>query len=296
MPVSRTSSEPGASAPLGRDVAWQARELRVIGAHRATGYFVELWQYRALIYQMARRDLRLRYAQTLLGLGWPIVQPLLSMLVLTFVFERVAKLTPSSGVPYPVLVLSGLLPWQLFATGLSSVGLSLLLANGLLDRVYFPRLVLPIRALAVALHNALITTVLLLAWMLACGVTPSPRILWLLPALAASALLALGIGCFLAIWNAMYRDFLHLLPFLLQLAMYVSPVGFEARAIPASYAWVAALNPLAAVIELCRYALLPNAPPLDVSACLRSAAMIALCLLAGLVFFRRHEGEVVERL
>jgi lipopolysaccharide transport system permease protein len=272
------------------------RELRVIAAHRADGDFLELWQYRALIYQMARRDLRLRYAQTLLGLGWPIVQPLLSMLVLTFVFERVAHLTPRSGAPYPVLVLSGLLPWQLFATGLSSVGLSVLLANDLIARVYFPRLVLPIRALAVALHNALITAALLLVWMLACGLMPSARIVWLLPALVASALLALGVGCFLSIWNARYRDFLHLLPFLLQLAMYVSPVGFETRAIPASYAWVAALNPLAAVIDTCRYALLPDAPPLDVHACVRSAGMIALCLLAGIAFFRRHQAELVERL
>jgi lipopolysaccharide transport system permease protein len=293
VPVSSTRSAPCPSAPLADE---EAREVRVIGAHRDDGYLRELWQYRALIYQMARRDLRLRHAQTLLGLGWPIVQPLLSMLVLTFVFGRVAKLTPTSAVPYPVLVLSGLLPWQLFATGLTSVGLSLLLANELIDRVYFPRLVLPIRALAVALHNALITCLLLLAVMLAYGVTPSARIVWLLPALLASALLALGLGCFLSIWNAVYRDFLHLLPFLLQLAMYVSPVGFETHAIPPSYAWVSALNPLAAVIDACRYALLPNAPPLDPQACLRSALLIALCLGAGIMFFRRHEGDVVERL
>lgn len=245
---------------------------------------------------MARRDIRLRYAQTLLGVGWPLVQPLLSMLVLTFVFGHVAGLRASGDTPYPVLVLTGLLPWQLFATGLTSVGLSLLLSNGLIDRVYFPRLVLPIRALAVALHNALIGAALLLAIMLAHGLVPTARIVLLPLFLLLSALLALSLGLFLSVWNAVYRDFLHLLPFLLQLALYLSPVGFESRAIPAEYAWVAALNPLAALIDGCRYALLPGEAPLDWAACAQSALVVLAILAAGLAFFRSKEASVVERI
>jgi lipopolysaccharide transport system permease protein len=245
---------------------------------------------------MARRDIRLRYTQTLLGLGWPIIQPLLSMLVLTFVFGRVARLDHASDVPYSLVVLSGLLPWQLFATGLTSVGLSMLISNDLLARVYFPRMVLPIRALAVAVHNAGISTALLIVFMLACGITPGSRILLLIPLLTLTALLALALGMFLSIWNAVYRDFLHLLPFLLQLAMYVSPVGYESSAIPPDYRWVAALNPLAALIEGCRFALLPDPPALDWSALARSVGVVLAVLVAGTAFFRRYEADVVERL
>lgn len=245
---------------------------------------------------MARRDIRLRYAQTLLGLGWPLAQPLLSMLVLTFVFGHVAGLRASSEVPYPVLVLSGLLPWQLFATGLTSVGLSLLLSDGLIDRVYFPRLVLPLRALAVALHNALIATLLLLVVMVASGVLPSGRIVLLPLFLTMAALLALAFGLFLSVWNAIYRDFLHLLPFLLQLALYISPVGFERSAIPPEYAWVGSLNPLASIIEGCRYSMLPEYPSFDWLACARSALFVLVLLAAGVIFFRRSESSVVERI
>jgi lipopolysaccharide transport system permease protein len=275
----------------------QSDSVRVIEpGHLRRGYARELWAYRGLVYHMARRDVRLRYAQTLLGVGWPLVQPLMSMLVLTFVFQGVAGLSPSSDVPYAVLVLSGLLPWQLFATGITSVSLSVLLSTGLIDRVYFPRLVLPLRALAVALHNAMISTGLLLVIMLAHGIVPGARLLWLLPLLTLTALLALSLGLFLSIWNAFYRDFLHLLPFLLQLLLYVSPVGYEQQAIPSRYGWVAKVNPLATLVEGCRYALLPGHEPPSYDAFARSALIILVIFAAGVSFFRRYESKLVERL
>lgn len=264
--------------------------------HTQQRYFRELWAYRSLVYHMARRDLQVRYAQTLLGLGWPLAQALLSMMVLTFVFRRVAGLHAPGDLPYPVLVLSGLLPWQLFATGITSVSLSMLNANNLLDRVYFPRLVLPIRALSVAAHNALVTASLLIVVMLGCGVMPSVRILLLPILLLMSGLLALALGLFLSVWNTMYRDFLHLLPFLLQLALYVSPVGFESRAIPADYAWVATINPLAPIIDGCRYVLLPGAHTFPLAGLAFSGVVSLAALALGIRFFRTHESDVVERL
>lgn len=273
------------------------RELRVIEpGHTQRHYFAELWAYRGLIYHMAVRDVRLRYKQTLLGVGWPLVQPLLSMLVLTFVFSRVAGFSAPSGVPYAVLVLSGLVPWQLFATGLTSIGLSVLSSEGLIDRVYFPRMVLPIKGLSVAVHNALISSLLLLFAMLLFGIVPSARVLLLPLFLTIAAVFALSLGLFLSIWNAMYRDFLHLLPFLLQLAMYVSPVGFVSAAIPGDYAWVSALNPMSAVIDGCRYALLPAQPSYDWWGLARAVGIVVVFLLAGVRFFRRNELSLVERI
>ena len=297
MPVSSTTSKDSLSADGAEDLGGCSgeRAVRVIErGHTKHQYLRELWRYRRLIYHMARRDIRLRYAQTLLGLGWPLAQPLLSMVVLTFVFGGVAGLRAAEGVPYSVLVLSGLLPWQLFATGLTSVGLSVLLSSDLIERVYFPRLVLPIRALAVALHNAVVSAALLVVVMLASGVIPTRRILLLPLFLLMSALLALSLGLFLSIWNALYRDFLHLLPYLLQLMLYASPVGFESRAIPERYAWVARINPMAAVIDGCRYALLPQQAELDWAACGRSVAFVLSTLAAGILFFRRNEASLLE--
>jgi lipopolysaccharide transport system permease protein len=284
-------AEPGAKRPL------EVRELRVIEpGHTQRHYFSELWVYRGLIYHMAVRDVRLRYKQTLLGVGWPLVQPLLSMLVLTFVFSRVAGFRAPGGIPYAVLVLSGLVPWQLFATGLTSIGLSVLTSEGLIDRVYFPRMVLPIKGLSVAVHNAVISSLLLLFAMLLFGILPTPRVLLLPIFLSLGAIFALSLGLFLSIWNALYRDFLHLLPFLLQLAMYVSPVGFVSDAIPADYAWVSALNPMSAVIDGCRYALLPVPASYDWISFLRALAIVALFLFAGVRFFRSRELSLVERI
>ena len=299
MPVSSTTSRTSLPAGDTDDFGSRAgeRSIRIIEpGHTQHQYLRELWSYRGLVYHMARRDIRLRYAQTLLGLGWPLVQPLLSMAVLTFVFGGVAGLRPSEDVPYAVLVLSGLLPWQLFATGLTSVGLSVLLSSELIERVYFPRLVLPIRALAVALHNAVVSAVLMVVVMLASGVAPSGRIVLLPLFLLMSAFLALALGLFLSVWNALYRDFLHLLPFLLQLMLYASPVGFESRAIPERFAWVAAINPMAAVIDGCRYALLPGQPSIDWAATARSALFLCAALGAGIAFFRRNEAILLERI
>jgi lipopolysaccharide transport system permease protein len=277
--------------------SFEERELRVIEpGHTQRHYFRELWAYRGLIYHMAVRDVRLRYKQTLLGVGWPLVQPLMSMLVLTFVFSRVAGFRAPGGVPYAVLVLSGLVPWQLFATGLTSVGLSVLSSEGLIDRVYFPRMALPIKGLSVALHNAVISALLLLCAMLLFGIVPSPRVLLLPVFLLLAATFALSLGLFLSIWNALYRDFLHLLPFLLQLAMYVSPVGFVSTAIPEEFAWVSALNPMSAAIDGCRYALLPEQASYDWAGFGGATAIVAVILLAGVRFFRQRELSLVERI
>ncbi len=252
----------------------------------------ELWDYRELLFFLAWRDVTVRYKQAALGVAWAVLQPLLTMVIFSVIFGQLAKL-PSDGIPYPVFSYVALLPWQLFAGALQRAGTSLVGNANLLTKVYFPRLIIPISAVAAGLVDFAIAFVVLLGLMLWYRITPTWAILWL-PLLVVLALLtALAVGLWLSALNVQYRDVQHAIPFLIQAWMYASPVAYSAGLIP-SGKWriVYGLNPLAGVIQGFRWALLGGKPPDELMVV--SVGMVIVLLVTGLFYFRRMERTFAD--
>jgi lipopolysaccharide transport system permease protein len=253
----------------------------------------EVWRARQLLLYLARRDLALRYKQTLLGIGWAVARPLVTMLVFVVVFGLIAKL-PSAGAPYGLMVLAALLPWTLFSSALSETSASLVANAGLIQKVYFPRIVLPLSALAVALVDFAVTFVLLVVIMAALGYAPNGRLV-ALPAFILLALaLALGLGLWFAALNVRWRDVRHIVHVLLQLALYLSPVGYSSTLVPEQWRSLFILNPMVGVIEGFRWMLLPGTLELRMDALFASVAIATVALAGGLWFFRRAERDFAD--
>lgn len=260
----------------------------VIESGRASAhYWRDLWRYRELLGFLAWRDIKVRYKQAVLGAGWALIQPIITTIVFTVIFGRLAGM-PGGGVPYPLLVLSGLLPWQLFSTALSGSSGSLVSNANLISKVYFPRLIVPLSALGVALIDFLVVLALFLGVSLWFGFTPTWH--WLvLPVFVALALAtALGAGLWLTALTVKYRDFRFIVPFLLQIGLFVSPVGFRTDYFP-SWQPLLALNPLTGVINGFRWCLLGGNQALDTGTVLTALGVIAILLVSGLWFFRKTE-------
>ena len=260
----------------------------VIEAGRADAhYWRDLWRYRELLGFLAWRDIKVRYKQTALGAAWALLQPAITLVVFTFVFGRLAKM-PSGNVPYPLLVMAGLLPWQLFANALSSASSSLVSNTHLISKVYFPRLVVPLSALAVALLDFLIVGALYLGLCAWWSFWPDWRVL-LLPLFTMLGLLAaLGAGLWLTALTVRFRDFRFVVPFLLQLGVFLSPVGFSTNNVP-SWRLLFSFNPMVAVIDGFRWCLLRGSVPLDPSGLLIGIGVTIALLVTGIWYFRTTE-------
>lgn len=261
--------------------------------HADRHYWRDLWRYRELLYFLAKRDIAVRYKQAILGIGWAVIRPVIAMVVFTFIFGRIAKL-PSDGAPYSLLVFAGMVPWFFFSAALSESSSSLVSNANLLTKVYFPRLLVPVSAVAVALVDLVIGMALLVLLMLWFGYTPNVRVL-ALPAfifLALSA--ALGLGLWFAALNVKYRDFQFIVPFLLQVGLYVSPIGFSSNLIPERWRLVYAVNPMVSVIDGFRWALLGDTFALRMDSMLISVAVTGAMLCGGLWFFRRTERAFAD--
>ncbi len=252
----------------------------------------ELSHYRELLFFLTWRDIKVRYAQAALGVGWAILQPLLTMVIFSVIFGSLAKL-PSDGIPYPVFSYVALLPWQLFAGALQRAGTSLVGNANLLTKVYFPRLVIPISAVMAGLVDFALSFVVLVGLMYYYNIHLTLTALWL-PVLVLFALLtALAVGLWLSALNVQYRDVTYAIPFLVQAWMYASPVAYSAGLIP-SGKWriLYGLNPLAGVIQGFRWALLGAAPPDELMVV--SVVMVVLLLVSGLFYFRRMERTFAD--
>jgi lipopolysaccharide transport system permease protein len=247
----------------------------------------ELWAYRELLYFLIWRDLKVRYAQTVLGVAWAVVQPLLTTVIFTVVFGRLARV-PSDGIPYPVFALAALVPWTYVSTAYSAAGTSVLNNANLITKVYFPRLVVPLAPVGAAAVDLAVGLVLLAVALVAYGLTPRPWALAVVPlALVAFALTAAGVGCWVSALSVQYRDVKVLVPFVTTTWMYVSPVVYPLSRVPERWRVVYALNPLAGTLDGFRAALVgrPIAwEPLAVSV----AAAVAI-FVSGAVYFRRTE-------
>lgn len=252
----------------------------------------ELWAHRELLVFLAWRDLKVRYKQTALGVLWAVVQPVATMLVFTLVFGRIAQV-PVGDVPYPLFAFAGLLPWQLFSSALTDAGNSLVANRDLLTKVYLPRLLIPFAAVLASLVDLGVAFVLLLGLMAFERYSPGPTIV-LLPAFIALALLtALAVGVWLAALNVRYRDIRYTIPFITQFLLFATPVAYPLSAVPEPWRSVLALNPLAAVVEGFRWALLGTTPVLPATLGISVAALIVL-FVSGLYYFRRAEREFAD--
>ena len=255
-------------------------------------YLRELWRYRELFYVLCWRELKVRYKQTVLGVAWAVLRPLATMVIMTFIFQRVAGLS-GDGTSYPVLVLTGILAWQFFSTGLSQGAQSLIADQAIIAKVYFPRLILPISSILTAAVDFLIVLALLLSFMLFTQTPISWTLLGLPLFLLWLFVLTVGIALLLASLNVRYRDFRYILPLLLQLGFYASPVGFPTTAVPARYLSYFQLNPLVGLIDGFRWALLGT--PFPQPASLVSGGGVTLLLVAsGIYAFRNIEREITD--
>ena len=248
--------------------------------------FRELWEYRELLYSFVARDVKVRYKQTALGFLWAIIQPLFMMVIFTLFFGGFAKI-PSDGVPYPLFSFAALLPWTLFSEGLTRSTTSMVSNAGIMTKVYFPRLVMPIAGILSPLVDFFIAFIILILMMAYYGFVPTIAIvllpLFILLALATS----LAIGLWLSALNIKYRDFQYTLPFIIQLGLYASPIVYPSSMIPAQYRIFYGLNPMAGVIEGFRWALLGAKPPEAMM--LVSVGVVVVLLVGGLFYFKRME-------
>lgn len=261
----------------------------IIEPNRTTGaFFRELLRYRELFYFLAWRDILVRYKQTVIGVAWSVIRPLLTMLVFTIVFGRLAKL-PSEGVPYPILVFSAMLPWQYFANAMQESANSLIAESRLISKVYFPRLIVPTSSVIVSAVDFLISLALLGLLMLWYSFTPSLAILLMPFFFLLATLSALGVGYWLSALNVKYRDFRYIVPFLVQFGLYVSPVGFSSSVVPGRWRLLYSLNPMVGVIDGFRWCIQGTASSFYLPGFLISAVVSVLVFVSGVWFFRRTE-------
>ena len=268
-------------------------DITVIGPESGSVFveLKELLRYSELFYFLAKRDIKVRYKQTVLGGLWAVIQPAFAMIVFSVFFGRMAHM-PSDGLPYPLFVYAGLLPWTYFAGALSSSGESLVVGSNLITKVYFPRLIAPAAAALAGLLDLFVASFLLAAMMLWYGIYPGPAA-FLLPLLAALLFFcALGAGLWLAALNVQYRDIRYVIPFLIQLWLFSSPVIYPASIIPEGYRFLLELNPMTGIIKAFRLCLLGGTP--DWVSLLVSAAVTFALLISGAWYFRRMERTFAD--
>ncbi|HEY9780133.1 MAG TPA: ABC transporter permease [Leptolyngbyaceae cyanobacterium] len=269
------------------------RELVIEAGRTEAQYWKDIWRYRELFYFLAWRDIIVRYKQTVLGITWALIRPLLATLVSTVVFGNLAKF-PSDGVPYPILVVAGVLPWQFFANSLSECSLSLINNANLVAKIYFPRLIVPASAVIVSFVDLLISGIILLGLMAWYNFIPDWRIITLPLFILIAFAAALGGGLWLAALNVKYRDFRHIVPFIVQFGFYISPVPYTSSIIPEKWRLLYSLNPMVSAIDGFRWALLGGRSQLYLPGFIVSLGVISLVLASGIWYFRKTERTFAD--
>ena len=251
-----------------------------------------IWQYRELLYFLVWRDLKVRYKQTVIGIGWAVLQPFVTMVIFTIIFGKLVKV-PSDGIAYPIFAYSALLPWNYFASALQRCVVSVVGDAALVSKVYFPRLILPLAGTISGFADFFVSFLLLLGMMTFYHLGLSWTVLVLPFFLLLALSTALAVGLWLSALNVRYRDVGHTIPFLMQIWMYASPIVYPASMIPEKYRFFYSLNPMAGVIEGFRWALLGKQSP-DFAVMAISVAMVLLLISGGLVFFRNMEKTFAD--
>jgi homopolymeric O-antigen transport system permease protein len=270
-------------------------DLIIIEAGRSERhYWLDLWRYRELFRVLAWRDLAVRYKQTVIGVLWALIRPLLTMLVFTVIFGRIARLPTDGNAPYPLMVFAGILPWTFFSAGLSDASTSLINNSSLISKVYFPRLIVPIATIVVAFVDFVISFCILLILMGWYRFLPDWRIA-VLPVFSLLAFLAtVGPALWITSLNVKYRDFRYVIPFIVQFGLYVSPVGFSSSVVPERWRLLYSLNPMVSVIDGFRWCILRGQGELHLSGVLAGVVVIIFFLWFGMRRFRKTEKSFAD--
>ena len=275
-----------------------AFEVFIEPGRAESNYWKDLWRYRELFYILSWRDLKVRYKQTVIGVLWSVLRPLLTMMIFTFVFGQIAKFQAPPGVNYAVLVFAGLLPWQFFAAGLTEASNSLVGNERLISKVYFPRMIIPAASVITSLVDFFISLALMFMLLIWYRAVPSINLVFLPLFIIMAFFASFGVGLWLTALNVKYRDFKHVVPFLVQIGLYLSPVGFPsdkaAQMIPEKFRLLYYLNPMVGVIDGFRWCFFGDKTPINWSGMLISLAVIIFFLLIGIRTFRKMERSFAD--
>ena len=256
-------------------------------------YWRDLWRYRELFYFLAWRDLLVRYKQTIFGFGWALLRPLITMIVFTLVFGNLAKL-PTGGNPYSILVFAALLPWLFFSTAISSASDSLIGNANVITKIFFPRMLLPISTIIVCLVDFLISSIILIFLMTWYEIIPTYKIIFLPIFVLLIIVLSIGFGLLLSALNVKYRDFRYIIPFVLQLGLYISPVGFSSTVVPDRWRLLYSINPMVGVIDGFRWSVLSEPEGFYWPGFLLSASIAIIICVLGITYFRKTEKSFAD--
>jgi lipopolysaccharide transport system permease protein len=252
----------------------------------------ELWAYRELLYFFVWRDIKVRYKQTVIGAAWAVLQPVLTMIVFSLFFGKLAKI-PSQGLPYPIFYYSALLPWMYFSTAMQGATSIVVDNQRVITKIYFPRVVLPIASVMSGLLDFAISFGVFLLMMAYYRIMPMSSVIWLPAFLLLAVMTALGVGLWLSALNALYRDVRYVVPFLVQFWMFASPVAYPTSLVPERWRWLYGLNPMAGVIEGFRWALTGHGQPPGILLAASSGAVVLL-VFSGLIYYHAVEGMMAD--
>jgi lipopolysaccharide transport system permease protein len=268
-------------------------ELIIEPGKKLKHYWKELWLYRELFYFLTWRDVIVKYKQTVIGIAWAVIRPVMTMVVFSVVFGKIASL-PSEGIPYPVMVLAASLPWQLFANSLSESSNSIISNAQMIGKVYFPRIALPVSNIGANLFDFIISLGILIIMMLFYQVVPTWKIVFI-PFLTLLALAAsLGGGLWISSFNVKYRDFRYIVPFIVQFGLFISPVGFSSNVVPEQWRLLYSFNPMVGVIDGFRWAISGRDVQFNVEGFCLSIFMVFLILASGFWYFRKTERTFAD--
>ncbi|MDD5362968.1 MAG: ABC transporter permease [Ignavibacteria bacterium] len=261
--------------------------------NKFSNYWKEIWDYKELFFFLAWRDILVRYKQTFFGIAWSIIRPLITIVVFSVIFGKVASL-PSDGIPYPILVIAGTLPWQLFSTSLSEASNSLISNSNMITKVYFPRLAIPLSTIVVSIIDFAISLVILICVMIYYAYIPSWQILTLPIFILIAILASLGGGIWFSALNVKYRDFKFVIPFIVQFGLFVSPVGFSSSLVPGKWKLIYSLNPMVGVIDGFRWAITGKESSLFAEGFMVSLIIVLIIFFSGIWYFRKTEKTFAD--
>lgn len=257
-------------------------------------YWKDLWRFRELFYILSWRDIKVRYKQTVLGAAWSIIRPLLTTIVFTIVFNKIAKLQNPGNAPYALMVFVGMLPWQFFSNALSESSNSLIGNANLITKVYFPRMIIPASSVITSLVDFAISFVILIAMIFWYQFVPSWHIVFLPVFILIAFFCAFGVGLYLTAVNVKYRDFRYIIPFIIQFGLYITPVGFSSTVIGEKWKFLYSLNPMVGVIDGFRWCILGD--DMSLSSLMISLTTTLLFLILGLFYFRKMEKTFADNI
>lgn len=268
-------------------------EIIIEAGRSEVQYWRDLYRYRELFYFLSWRDILVRYKQTVIGVAWAVLRPFLTMVVFTIVFGKLAKL-PSGGAPYPILVFSAILPWQLFANSLSEASSSLINNANLISKIYFPRLIIPVSSVITSFVDFLISGAILVLLMIWYQFSPGWRIFALPFFIFVAFAASMGCGLWLTALNVKYRDFRYIVPFIVQFGLFISPVGFSSSIVPGKWRLLYSVNPMVGVIDGFRWAVIGGETSIYWPGFLLSLSLVVILLVSGIRYFRKTEKTFAD--